>query len=328
MRRFLATLLATLLAGPPVGAGSAPTLGTIHGLVTVDGRPLTGAEIALVDLKSGTIRRATSASGGRFALQLPPGDYVVTTESRSGLAISQAPSVVPVRPGETVSARIDLAAVPGPAGDTPIVSEGLSITHSPVGCLLEGEFPLLDANIEPAASVAEARLYFKSALSSGFYFVKMTAGSGNFVGKLPRPKIEASPILYYVAASTAGSAEVKTREHSAIVVKSKQSCKEALAAIGPGGAVQVYSAATGAAITPAGFAASGLALTAGTLALLVGSAAAAGISATVNVFNPEPTPSPTPTARPTPTPTPTPIPSPTPTPTPSPTSPPCVTPPC
>ena len=60
----------------------------------------------------------------------------------------------------------------------------------------------------------------------------------------------------------------------------------------------VFSAATGAAIAPAGFAAGGLALTAGTIALIVGGAAAAGITAAVTVFNPEPEPTPPPVTLP------------------------------
>ena len=54
---------------------------------------------------------------------------------------------------------------------------------------------------------------------------------------------------------------------------------KALAPIGGPGEVTVFSAATGAAIAPAGFAAGGLALTLGTLALVIGGAAAAGITA-------------------------------------------------
>jgi hypothetical protein len=81
--------------------------------------------------------------------------------------------------------------------------------------------------------------------------------------------------------------------------------------------VTVFSAATGAAIAPAGFAAGGLALTLGTVALVVGGAAAAGITAAITVFNPEPEPTPPP---PGPEPSPTAGPEPTPTPAPSPTA--------
>src|SRR5262249_26017847 len=143
--------------------------------------------------------------------------------------------------------------------------------------------------------------------------------AGRFEGKLPRPKIEASPILYYIGAADALGNETKTAQFTAKVVNDKSECPDGnLAAVGGSGSVPVFSAATGAAITPAGFAASGLAVTAGLLALLLGGAASAGIAATVNVFNPQPTPNPTPTPSPTPTPKPTPIPTPEPTPTPSP----------
>ena len=126
----------------------------------------------------------------------------------------------------------------------------------------------------------------------------MTATEGVFFGKLPRPRIEASPIEYYIQATTAEFVEAQTPQVSARVVEKKEDCEGKVAAAGPQGPVQVFSAATGAALSPAGFAASGIGIAAGTLALLLGGAAAAGIAAAVTVFNPSPTPSPTPPQRP------------------------------
>jgi hypothetical protein len=188
------------------------------------------------------------------------------------------------------------------------------------------QYPLVDAAIEPAASVARARVYFKGAHHTSFYYVEMTQVDGTYVGKLPRPELKASPVTYYVKAFTT-SGEAQTPEHQALVVPEGTDCAVGvrIAPFGPPGAVTVFSAATGAAVTPPGFAAGGLALTAGTLALVAGGAAAAGITAAVPVFNPQPTPTPTPT--PDPTPVPTPRPTPIPTPVPSPASTPTPTPP-
>jgi hypothetical protein len=318
MRRSLALLLAALLV-VPVRLDSAASLGTIRGLVTIQGRPVSTA-IALVDLRTGSVQRVSSSSDGSFVAHVPEGDYVLAAESNSGVTVDRAPSLLAVRAGNTLSTEIDLVSIATPlAGGE--ANDALTINHTPVGCLVAGEYALIDAGIEPSSSVLHARVYFKSTLASSFFFVEMALVDGKFTGKLPRPKIEASPIVYYVEAAATKNA-VKSPQYSATVVSSAAECPEGalVTGIGPPGAVQVYSAATGAAITPAGFAASGLAATAGAVALIVSTAAAAGIAATVTVFNPEPTPrpTPTPTARPTPSPSPTPIPTPSPSPTPKP----------
>jgi len=141
-----------------------------------------------------------------------------------------------------------------------------------------GEFPLLDAGIEPVPTVARARVYFRAAQGSTFYYVEMTQDAGRFFGKLPRPKIEASPLTYYLQATTTEFEESQTTEIEAIVVEKKEDCGDRkVAAFGPPGEVTVFSAASGASIAPVGFAAGGAAIALGTIALLVGGAAAAGV---------------------------------------------------
>jgi hypothetical protein len=202
---------------------------------------------------------------------------------------------------------------------------GARIEHDPIGCFVAGEFPLLEGKIEPAASVARARAYFKGARGDDFFYVEGVATGDQFTWKLPRPTIAASPITYYLWAATTELDESRTPEIEAIVVNQPSECPEdkKLAAIGPPGEVTIFSASTGTVMVPAGFAAGSLALTVGTAALLVGSAAATGVTAVVTVFNPQPTPEPTPVPTPVPTPepsiTPTPTPTRTPTPTPTPT---------
>ena len=147
-------------------------------------------------------------------------------------------------------------------------------------CFIAGEFPLLDASIEPAASVARARTYFKGAAGDAFYYIEMTQTEGRYFGKLPRPRVEASPITYYLQSTTTEFEESQTQEIEAIVVQDKSECGDrVVAAIGPAGPVTVFSAATGAAIlAPAGFAAvtaSGLAV--GIITVIAAAAAAAGV---------------------------------------------------
>jgi hypothetical protein len=284
---------------------SAPELGTIKGAVTVSSRPVRGVSLAFVDLASGTIYRATSEETGTFLARVPAGRYVLTTENGAGLAVGRAPSMIDVSAGQVATADVDLAPIPGatmasangqeppaPAGGqlpslpgTPATST--EIHHDPIGCFIAGQFPLIDAGIEPAGSVARARVYFKAAGSDNWYYVEMTPAEAGFLGKLPRPKLEASPITYYVQATTTEFGENRTSENAAIVVVEAKDCPsdKKVAAIGPPGEVTVFSAATGAAIAPVGFAAGGLALTAGTLALVLGGAAAVGLTTAVVVNN-------------------------------------------
>ena len=178
MRKAAAVFLVVLLATPPVPVGAVPTLGTVQGTVTLAGRPLTGVEVALIDLQSGAVFRATSGKGGAFETRLAPGQYAVATENRAGLVVSKAPAYVPVVAGQIASARIDLLAlpaavlqdVPAPAPPPVVLGQepplptalapdvqstlpqeppaappttGAGINFDAVTCFVAGEFPLL-----------------------------------------------------------------------------------------------------------------------------------------------------------------------------------------
>jgi hypothetical protein len=194
---------------------------------------------------------------------------------------AQQPAAPPAA-GEALPAQVPAAGAQAPAG--PVWAEtsgtGAQILFEPVTCFVAGEFPLLDASIEPISSVARARVYFKGAAGQSFYYVEMGQDQGKYYGKLPRPRVEASPITYYVQSTTTDFEESQTGEIEAIVVKDKAECGDRkVAAFGPAGAVTVFSAATGASIiAPAGFAAvaaSGLAV--GAVTVITAGAAAAGV---------------------------------------------------
>ena len=310
MRRAAASLLAFLLALPAGDVRSAPSSGTIQGVVRLEGRPLSGVTVAFIELQSGSVVRATSGDNGGFTATAPAGEYAVTTESQAGLTVGQAPVRVAVTDGRVASADVDLVAVasavaqeppaegqaptPPAGGQAPpadpqapgalVFAEtsgaGAQILFEPVTCFVAGEFPLLDAGIEPIASVARARVYFKGVAGTSFYYVEMGQETGRYFGKLPRPRVEASPITYYVQSTTTEFDESQTREIEAVVVQDKSECGDRkVAAFGPAGAVTVFSAATGVSIlAPAGFAAAaatGLAF--GVVTVIAGGAAVAGI---------------------------------------------------
>jgi len=348
MRRAAAALLAFLLALPAGDLRSAQSNGTIQGVVRKEGQPLAGVTVAFIELQTGSVVRATSRGDGTFSAAVPVGEYAVTTESQAGLTVGQAPVRVAVAEGKAASADVDLVAVasavlqePAAAGQAPAQEPpaepqappagaqapagpvwaetsgtGAQILFEPVTCFVAGEFPLLDAGIEPVSSVARARVYFKGAAGEAFYYVEMGQDQGRYFGKLPRPRVEASPITYYVQSTTTEFEESQTREIEAVVVQDKVECGDRkVAAFGPAGAVTVFSASTGVSVlAPAGFAAvaaSGLAV--GAVTVLAAGAAAAGVvggvlgpggggTVTPPPINPTPIPIPTPIPKPTPTP--------------------------
>jgi hypothetical protein len=302
MRRPAALFLALLLALPAGDLGSAPSTGTIQGVVRMEGRPLSGVTVAFIELQSGAVVRATSGGDGTFTAEAPAGEYAVTTESQAGLTVGQAPVRVAVADGKVATADVALVAVasavlqePAPEGQAPPAAPpaegqapalwaetsgtGAQILFEPVTCFVAGEFPLLDAGIEPIASVARARVYFRGATGDAFFYVEMSQDQGRYFGKLPRPRVEASPITYYVQSTTTEFEESQTREIDAVVVKDQSECGDRkVAAIGPEGPLTVFSASTGTTVSPAGFAAlaaSGLAV--GVVAIVAAGAAAAGI---------------------------------------------------
>jgi hypothetical protein len=319
MRQAVSAMIALLLVSPPPQVLGGPSQGTIQGVVTMQGRPLQGVAVAFIELESGNVVRATSGSNGGFETKAAPGQYAVTTESQAGLAVGKAPVRVSVVPGKLANAEIELVAVAAamlqqpagapqqppvppppvdaqapPPGQAPTTfaqttGSGATIQFEPVTCFVAGEFPLLDASIEPLPSVARARTYFKAAQGESFYYVEMTQDAGRFFGKLPRPKVEASPITYYLQSTTTEFEESQTTEIEAIIVEKKEDCGDRkIAVFGPPGEVTVFSASSGAAIAPIGFAAGGAAIAAGTVAAIVAGAAAAGVVGGV-VVNPQPT---------------------------------------
>ena len=86
MRSGLALIVSCLLVCPP-GLVAAPAEGVVQGTVTLDGRPLSGMELSLVDVLSGVIHTTRSDAAGAYELSLRPGSYVVTGRSAAGVTV-------------------------------------------------------------------------------------------------------------------------------------------------------------------------------------------------------------------------------------------------
>jgi bla regulator protein BlaR1 len=104
------------------------------------------------------------------------------------------------------------------------------IVHEPFGCLVEDRYAEIGATIEPASDVAEARLYFTSAKSGDRieYWVEMARTGSRFVGRLPRPRAEASPIRYRIEARTKDGRIASTGRYVLVVASSASRCPEGL----------------------------------------------------------------------------------------------------
>jgi uncharacterized membrane protein len=76
---------------------------------------------------------------------------------------------------------------------SPTPAPGVRIVHEPLGCLVEGRYAEIDARIEPASAVTEARLYFSSAKSDARieYWVELSRKGSLFAGRLPKPRAAA-----------------------------------------------------------------------------------------------------------------------------------------
>jgi len=315
MRAGLAVLVSALLVCPPdLTAG--PSEGVVQGTVTLDGRPLSGMELSLVDVVSGAIHttksgqrgtfelslgpgsyvvtgRSVAKSGqrGTFELSLGPGSYVVTGRSVAGVTVGRGPTLVNVGPGEVASADLEFVTVAARVAQEPpaqdfLIDEGLFIDHEPISCVLAGEHPILELMVDPSDSVARVSAFFRSSLSDEWYFVDLQQEAENLRGWLPRPQLAASPLGYYVQVTTVEFAHSRTAEYAVQVVEFEDDCEDGLvAAYGdPATPLTLYSATTGGVVTmAAGFAAGGAALGAGAIAAIVAGAGAvvAGAAAAV-----------------------------------------------
>ena len=129
----------------------------------------------------------------------------------------------------------------------------LSVTASPVGCIVAGTNPQVDAGIAPDDQVQMGRVYFKSALGDAFFYVVMAPQAGRYVGVLPKPRPDAGPITIYVEGVARDYAQSQSPEERAIVVEKREDCGgKPVAALGPADPVQVFSVNGGTAL-PAGF---------------------------------------------------------------------------
>jgi len=153
------------------------------------------------------------------------------------------------------SLAILLAAPPfaSPAPQQGATPTPLSVSHAPVGCMVAGTNPQIEAAITPDGETQTTRVYFKSALGDKFYYVEMVPTGGRYLAALPKPESAAGSVTYYVEGVARDCGLGKTPEQNSIVVEVLQDCRDKTAAVlGASEPVRVFSTDGGTAL-PRGF---------------------------------------------------------------------------
>lgn len=107
LRQALAVVVGVALALPP-GVLAAPTALLKGTVVTVNGVPVTGADVDVLSLDDGTSTRLRTGSDGAFEASLEPGSYKV--ELQKGYVVVRGPEVVALNAGATAPAELVVAA--------------------------------------------------------------------------------------------------------------------------------------------------------------------------------------------------------------------------
>jgi beta-lactamase regulating signal transducer with metallopeptidase domain len=149
--------------------------------------------------------------------------------TRRGIALSGAGTLLAIAilaAAEPVAARTAEGA--SRAHDSTETAPSEWIAHEPFGCLIEGRYAEIDATVEPASEVAEARLYFASAQSDeGIeYWVEMTRDGSRVVGRLPKPRAEASPVWYRIEARRTDGRVASTERYVVVAAATESRCPE------------------------------------------------------------------------------------------------------
>ena len=138
--------------------------------------------------------------------------------------------------------------------------EPVEIIHPPVQCAVAGQFPRLEARLEPAVDVATARILFQTTDAKGWYAVAMKAsGPPAFAAVLPKPKKALKQYRYYIEVTDTRLQTTRTAEYVTAVVGSKVECEGKVIAPGVGAASVLLQAPAGAPAIPAGFSPAGVA---------------------------------------------------------------------
>ncbi|HEX9709143.1 MAG TPA: hypothetical protein VGB42_04150, partial [Candidatus Thermoplasmatota archaeon] len=162
----------------------------------------------------------------------------------------------------------------------------VGIEHQDVGCIVVGQFPVLDACFRPGTDLARARVFFRPEGAPSWYYVEASTAAPPAAGEpdllcrkatLPKPKkvLLEKHVEYYLEATGKRLESTQTATYRPLVVRSEGECKgKLIAGFVPKATVQVFPA------LPAAFAAGG-GLSGSAVAAVVGAGVAGGTGAVV-----------------------------------------------
>lgn len=103
-------------------------------------------------------------------------------------------------------------------------AEPVRINPDRPACVTTRAFPVLQAHIEPADTIASARLFFRPESYALWYEVRMQRGRNGFVALLPKPRPSARRIVYYIDAEGAMHMRARSLEQAVRVVEDPAEC--------------------------------------------------------------------------------------------------------
>jgi hypothetical protein len=155
-----------------------------------------------------------------------------------------------------------------------VLADDVRIDHTPIACTVAERYPLIEARLDPAASVSAAAVHFRSGTAPQWYVVAMKGDDAGFKALLPKPKKSLDHFQYYIDATDRAFATSRTPEQTVQVASDPTGCQGRMMASGVATASILLGVPAGAPAIPAGFGSAGVA-TAGTAAGAAGAAGAA-----------------------------------------------------
>lgn len=149
------------------------------------------------------------------------------TSMRRGIALSMA--AVLLLTSSPLGSRTQTAPS-APAAESPI-----EIAHDPLACMTPVLAPEVDAGVAPPPDYDRSYVYFRSAGTDDYYYVRMDGPPTTLAGILPRPKPETKAVDYYIRAYDLQQASKKRGDWTPPVVPGT-TCKARGVVVGPAGA--------------------------------------------------------------------------------------------
>ena len=97
-------------------------------------------------------------------------------------------------------------------------AQNVAIQHDAVSCVVAGEFPQFEVDLEPSASVARSRLHFRPRGGERWYSVPLEPEGDSFTAVISKSKPTLEAIDYYVSVTASDLTTNRTEDFSARVV--------------------------------------------------------------------------------------------------------------